>query len=178
MNSSPESSSLKLKTTYLFIIILLTTIVYFNSLKGSFQYDDRNLLTKEWIKNLDSYAKNVNLSSFQNRPILLWTFAINNYLDGQNTYGFHLINLILHICVTILIFFISIRLKYLITVSNIYIKKDTLNLTKIINSHTLLFSFAVAIIFALHPLNTDSVTYISSRSSILAVFFYRSDGSS
>ena len=172
MNSSPESSSLKLKTTYLFIIILLTTIVYFNSLKGSFQYDDRNLLTKEWITNLDSYAKNVNLRSFQNRPILLWTFAINNYLDSQNTYGFHLINLILHICVTILIFFISIRLTYLIPVSNNFIKKDTLNLIKIKNSDTLLFSFAVAIIFALHPLNTDSVTYISSRSSILAVFFY------
>jgi tetratricopeptide (TPR) repeat protein len=172
MNSSSESSSLKLKTTYLFIIILLTTIVYFNSLKGSFQYDDRNLLTKDWITNLDSYAKNVNLSSFQNRPILLWTFAINNYLDSQNTYGFHLINLILHICVTILIFFISIRLKYLIPVSNNFIKKDTLNLLKDKNSYTLFFSFAVAIIFALHPLNTDSVTYISSRSSILAVFFY------
>ena len=131
MNSSPESSSLKFKTTYLFIIILLTTIVYFNSLKGSFQYDDRNLLTKEWIANLDSYAKNVNLSSFQNRPILLWTYAINNHLDGQNTYGFHLINLILHICVTILIFFISIRLKYLIPVSNYLIKKDYLNLIKV-----------------------------------------------
>ena len=128
MNSSSESSSLKLKTTYLFIIILLTTIVYFNSLKGSFQYDDRNLLTKDWITNLDSYAKNVNLSSFQNRPILLWTFAINNYLDSQNTYGFHLINLIRHYMVTILIFFISIRLKYLIPVSNHLIKKDTLNL--------------------------------------------------
>jgi len=138
MNSSPESSSLKLKTTYLFIIILLTTIVYFNSLKGSFQFDDRNLLTKDWIENLDSYAKNVSLSSFQNRPILLWTFAINNYLDSQSTYGFHLLNLILHICVTILIFFISIRLKYLIPVSNNFTKKDTLNLIKIKNSHTLL----------------------------------------
>jgi protein O-mannosyl-transferase len=172
MNLSPQSSSLKFKTTYLFIIIFLTTIVYFNSLKGSFQYDDRNLLTKDWIANLDSYAKNVNLRSFQNRPILLWTFAINNYLDSQNTYGFHLINLILHTCVTILIFFISIRLKYLIPVSNTFIKKDTLNLIKNKKSNTLLFSFVVAIIFALHPLNTDSVTYISSRSSILAVFFY------
>jgi hypothetical protein len=126
MNLSPESSSLKFKTTYLFIIILLTIIVYFNSLKGSFQFDDRNLLTKEWITNVDSYAKNVNLTSFQNRPILLWTFAINNHIDGKNTYGFHLINLILHICVTILIFFISTRLKYLISISNKFIKNETL----------------------------------------------------
>jgi hypothetical protein len=112
MNLSPESSSLKFKTTYISIIILLTIIVYFNSLKGSFQFDDRNLLTKEWITNVDSYAKNVNLSSFQNRPILLWTFAINNHIDGKNTYGFHLINLTLHICVAILIF-IDCRVSFL-----------------------------------------------------------------
>ena len=172
MNSSPESSSLKFKTTYITIIILLTIIVYFNSLKGSFQFDDRNLLTKEWITNVDSYAKNVNLSSFQNRPVLLWTFAINNHIDGKNTYGFHLVNLILHICVTILIFFISIRLKYLISISNNFIKNETLQSINIKNLHALLFSFGVAIIFALHPLNTDSVTYISSRSSVLATFFY------
>jgi protein O-mannosyl-transferase len=172
MNSSPESSPLKFKTTYISIIILLAIIVYFNSLKGSFQFDDRNLLTKEWITNVNSYAKNVNLSSFQNRPILLWTFAINNHIDGENTYGFHLINLILHICVAILIFFITTRLKYLISISNNLIKNETLKTINIDNSYALLFSFGVAIIFALHPLNTDSVTYISSRSSVLATFFF------
>jgi protein O-mannosyl-transferase len=172
MNSSTEPSSLKFKTSYISIIILITTIVYFNSLKGSFQFDDRNLLTKEWITNVDSYGKNVNLTSFQNRPILLWTFALNNHIDSKNTYGFHLINLILHICVTILIFFISTRLKYLISISNKFLKKETLQSINIKNSHALLFSFGVAIIFALHPLNTDSVTYISSRSSVLATFFY------
>ena len=35
-----------------------------------------------------------------------------------------------------------------------------------------MFPFVTSLIFALHPLNTDSVAYISSRSSLLATFFY------
>ena len=172
MNLFPERNSLQSKIACLLVLIILTTIVYFNSLQGAFQFDDRNLLNKEWIVDLNSFNESVSMRSYQNRPILLWTFAINNHLDNKNTFGFHLVNLTFHILVTILIFVILVRIKNLIPKKHISGKKEH---TKLVNhqpNNVLLLPFITALIFTLHPINTDSVAYISSRSSLLATFFY------
>ena len=172
MNLFAESNSKKSKICCILILIVLTSIVYFNSLQGAFQFDDRNLLNKEWLADLDSFNKNVSLISIENRPILLWSFALNNDLNKKNTFGFHLLNLIIHTLVTLLIFVILIRIK------NITFKGyacDEGKSQKLIDHQIpdgLLFPFATTLIFALHPINTDSVSYISSRSSLLATFFY------
>ena len=141
--------------------------MYFNSLQGAFQFDDRNLLTKEWVGDLDNFNKSVKFRSFQNRPVLLWTFAANNQIDNQHTFGFHLANLTLHILVSILIFFILLRVKNFGINNYIYSKYEDYRIVD-----TLVFPLATALIFAMHPINTDSVTYISSRSTLLAAFFY------
>ena len=109
MNSLTESIPLKSRIAGIFLLTLVSSIVYFNSLQGTFQFDDRNLLSKEWLANLESFNNNVKFVSFQNRPILLWTFAVNNHLDPQNTFGFHLANLMLHVLVSMLIFLIIIQ---------------------------------------------------------------------
>ena len=59
MNLFAEHNSLKNKVACLLILILLSVIVYFNSLKGAFQFDDRNLLNKEWIADIYSFNKGV-----------------------------------------------------------------------------------------------------------------------
>ena len=106
MNSFTVLIPIKSRIASIFLLTCLSSIVYFNSLQGAFQFDDRNLLTKEWVGNLDNFNKSVEFRSFQNRPVLLWTFAANNQIDNQHTFGFHLANLTLHILVSILIFFI------------------------------------------------------------------------
>jgi protein O-mannosyl-transferase len=172
MNLFSEHYSIKNKVACMVVLIILPSIVYFNSLKGEFQFDDRNLLNKEWIADLDSFNKGVSLGSVGARSILLWSFAVNNHLDSKKTFGFHLLNLTLHILVTLLIFIILIRIKNIITNRYIFDEQED---QKIINrkiSSALLFPFTVSLIFALHPINTDSVSYISSRSSLLATFFY------
>ena len=149
--------------------MLTSTGIYFNSLKGSFQFDDVPLISKPWIKNLDSFSRFVKITSFENRPILLWTYALNNSLGKNKEFGFHLLNLLLHIGVTLLIF-----LSVLKTYSFIRGRNNTENRPVGTTSGTniLLFPLITALIFSLHPLNTDSVAYISSRSSLLATFFY------
>ena len=52
MNSSPEPSSLKFKTSYISIIILITTIAYFNSLKKFLDADYAKKLTFEILDQL------------------------------------------------------------------------------------------------------------------------------
>ena len=171
MNLFSERNSLKDKIACLLVIIILSAIVYFNSLKGAFQFDDQNLLNKEWIADLNSFKKGVGLKSIPERPILLWTLAANNHLDNKNTFGFHLVNINIHILVTILIFTILIRIKNLISKNDSGKEKND----SFINdkqTNVLMFPFVTSLIFALHPLNTDSVAYISSRSSLLATFFF------
>ncbi len=153
----------------IFLLVLTSTGIYFNSLKGSFQFDDVFLISSPWVKNLDSFNRFVKVTSFQNRPILLWTYALNNTLSKNKEFGFHLLNLLLHIGVTLLIFFSVLK-----TCSFIKERNNTENrfVGKNNADNVLLFPLITALIFCLHPLNTDSVAYISSRSSLLATFFY------
>ena len=87
------------------LLVLSSTGIYFNSLKGSFHFDDVPLISSPWIESLDSFNQFVEITSFENRPVLLWTYAFNNSLAKNKEFGFHLVNLVLHIGVTLLIFF-------------------------------------------------------------------------
>ena len=151
------------------LLVLSSTGIYFNSLKGSFQFDDVPLISSHWIEDLESFDQFVKISSFENRPILLWTYALNNSLGKNNEFGFHLFNLMLHIGVTLLIFFLVLKTSsFHRSFNNIYNESP-----RIKNSKSIwIFPFITALIFSLHPLNTDSISYISSRSSVLATFFY------
>ena len=151
------------------LLVLSSTAIYFNSLKGSFQFDDVPLISSHWIEGLESFDQFIKISSFENRPILLWTYALNNSLGKNNEFGFHLFNLMLHIGVTLLIFFLVLKTSSFHRSFN-----DICNESPgIKNSKSIwIFPFITALIFSLHPLNTDSISYISSRSSVLATFFY------
>jgi tetratricopeptide (TPR) repeat protein len=136
------------------LLILISMLAYFNSLKGSFQFDDIPLIKSHWLANTDAFFDHPQSGQIGNRPVLYWTFALNNQLARHQVFGFHLFNLALHIGVTLLIFFTIWRARYLQ------------------NEYGWVFPLTAALLFSLHPLNTDSVSYISSRSSLLATFFY------
>jgi protein O-mannosyl-transferase len=151
------------------LLVLSSTGIYFNSLKGSFQFDDVPLISNQWIEDLESFNQFVKISSFENRPVLLWTYALNNSLGKNKEFGFHLFNLMLHIGVTLLIFFLVLKTSYFQESFNNTPNKNS----EIRNPKSIwVFPFITALIFSLHPLNTDSISYVSSRSSVLATFFY------
>ncbi len=151
------------------VLILATTIVYFNSLKGSFQYDDITFQHRIWVSNLEEYEKRVKIFSFDNfspkvlflaisaRPVVLFTLALNNTLNKNNPFGFHLLNLIFHVLTTILVFFI-LQLAFKISGQS--------------PGNGISFALISSFVFAIHPVFTESVTYISSRSSELLTLFY------
>lgn len=151
------------------LLVISSTGIYFNSLKGSFQFDDVPLISSQWVEDFDSFDRFVKFSSFENRPILLWTYALNNSLGKNKEFGFHLLNLLLHIGVTLLIFFSVLKTSSFFRGFN----SGDNSFSGIKTSTSIwIFPLITALIFSLHPLNTDSVTYISSRSSVLATFFY------
>jgi tetratricopeptide (TPR) repeat protein len=83
------------------------------------------------------------------RPLLLSSFALNHAISGYKVWSYHLVGLLLHIGCIFWVYAIGRRL----------LENDTA-------------AMAAALIFGLHPINSEALNYISSRSEILAAFFF------
>ena len=143
-------------------ITFLGILVYGNHLHNTFQFDSvayikNNLLLKdpESIISLKFW-----IMGFFSRGLLFISLAINTYLDGLRSFGYHVFNLSLHILNSILVFYIF--QKVLVQFRNqIQTSKNDVSI-----------SFIAASIFLIHPIQTESVIYIITRSEILASTFY------
>ncbi len=148
--------NLSKKNLYIFAIAFLTIGIYFNTFKNAFQFDDIiHILKNDKIKYLSNIPEI--LTEFLSRPLLFAAFTLNYYVSGTSTAGYHAVNILLHIGVSVLIYLM------LLDTIGIYKKADS--------NHSPAIPFLAALIFAIHPINTESVTYIISRSSILSAFF-------
>ena len=132
------------------ILSILTWITYFNTLNNEFVFDDLILIqgneTLPFLKNIYNIIT-VNEHSY--RPVRALSYAIDYHFSGLNPFSYHISNIVYHI--------INCFLVYLITLSMLS------------NRAT---AFFAAIIFAVHPIHTDSVTYIAGRRDILFTLFY------
>ena len=143
-------------------LVLLGVLIYGNHLHNTFQFDSvayikNNLLLKDpkSILNLKFW-----MTGFFSRGLLFISMAINAYFDGLRPFGYHVFNLSLHILNSILVFYIF--------------QKALLHFRNQIQSseNNISISFFAAAIFLIHPIQTESVIYIISRSEILASTFY------
>ena len=95
------------------LILILGSIVYWNHLQNPFQFD-----TVAYIVNnhtLDNVTKILNINFFKsniftNRALLQISLALNAYLDGFRPFSYHLVNLILHLINSLLVYFITSRI--------------------------------------------------------------------
>ena len=162
---------LKTNLSYCPVITLLILLAYSNSFQNSFQYDDFHVILKNpAIKDPANYLQfflNPQLGSglvkdtSGYRPLLMVSFALNYSVGGLEVFGYHLFNFILHTLCAFLVFFITLLFL------RITCDEDRLNLTR--NQLTALFAASV---FALHPVQTEWVTYITGRSNLMTAFFF------
>ena len=141
-------------------IFLLGMILYANILHSPFQFDDQGLLLENpYLRNIPNLLKHWDGDA--RKFITILTFAINYYLGGENTFGYHLLNVLLHIGTAFLLY------------RNILLLFFTPALSRtILFSQKEYFTLFVSLIFVAHPLQTESVTYIWQRSEVLSGFFY------
>ena len=146
----------KSRNLVLFLVPLtLSLLVYINSLYAPFQYDDYDTITQNRdIRDLSDIKSIISHSIF--RPILFITFAINYKISGLNPLSYHTVNLLLHIVNTLMVIILTRRIA--------------LRFTEELYSDRI--AFITSILFAVHPIGTEAITYISSRSSLLATTFY------
>ncbi len=89
------------------------------------------------------------------RPLSNLTFALNHYIHRYRVFGYHFVNLLLHVITAVLIFYTAGYTLRLCRSSSLYITP-----------------FAAALFWLAHPLHTQSVTYIVQRMNLLAALFY------
>lgn len=136
-------------------LFLAVAAVYGNALHGAFQFDDYNVIVNygtvhswpAWYADLGHGL----------RPLLKLTYTMN-WLSGMDVAGFHLFNLCLHFCTALLIYAIALRLFGQQRSDGLNDKRGA--------------ALLAALLFAVHPVNTEAITYISGRSMSLMTLFY------
>ena len=140
-----------------FLLAGLVSIAYANVYLNSFHFDDLTaILQKPWIRGLDKIP--MFLFSFFQRPLVILSFNLNYYFSEFQVWSYHLFNIIFHTIAVWLIYRLVLELRAFSRNSDLLLNRKN--------------GFLSATLFALHPLNTQSVTYISSRSSIMATCLY------
>src|SRR5215510_2823862 len=149
--SKPERKAVKRsRQETLLIVAALSAVViacYANSLGNGFVFDDEFLIpayTRTW--NLSELLK-VLFDSY--RPVRNASYVIDFLIWGPRPFGFHLTNLLIHAVNSVLVFFLVRRLTP---------RKG--------------IAVIASLIFAVHPIQTDAVSYISGRRDILFTTFY------
>ena len=161
VNPTMDNFSISAKVKALALICVCGVIIYFATVHSPFIYDDAHAIEDNpYIKNLSKFQQMVGVQNIFNRSILLFTFSVNHAIGQLDVFGYHLINLMLHLCVGIMLYFLTMEL---LTIENPALTQTFQRLP-----------LAVSLIHILNPINVESVTYLSSRSSVLVTLFYLS----
>jgi tetratricopeptide (TPR) repeat protein len=136
------------------LIIILTLAAYSNSIKNGFVMLDDNVKVTENTMILSLNFSHI-LKYFSNfvfhtyMPLTILSYAIDYSLWGMHPSGFHAANLLLHVFNSVLVF--------------VFIKKLCGK-----NAAALIAS----LLFAINPINVESVSWISERSNVLFAAFF------
>jgi Flp pilus assembly protein TadD len=145
------------------MILLAGALTYANSLSGPFVFDDRGtILDNSTIERLwhRSVLAAPHETPAAGRPVVNVSFALNYAVGERNVRGYHLGNILSHLLCALLVFAIVRRT---LDASSLRPPAASLNI-----------ALAVALIRAVHPLNSEVVDYISQRTESLMAFFYLS----
>ena len=148
-----------MNTKPVLFIALFCLALYINSLSGEFVSDDLSFVVENTqIRTLANFfhfftdpktAATGQLAGDVYRPLTTLSYAVDYFMWGLISFGYHLTNILLHSANSALVFL----LFFLI-------------------SGNFIISIFGSLIFAAHPAQTEVVCWISGRSSLLFLFFY------
>ena len=130
------------------LVAAAAVAAYLPSFGSAFQFDDYNVIVN--YPTVHSWDALFERAGAGVRAALKASYTLNWTLGGGSTFGFHLVNVALHALNAVLLFFIGRR---------------------IFPAHPNA-SLVAALLFALHPAQTEAVTYISGRSVSLMATLY------
>ncbi len=145
------------------IIALASLAAYANSFGGAWIFDDfaaivNNPTIRDWRTMFTPPAGGLTVSG---RPLLNASFALSYALSGAAPWGHHALNLVIHTLAVLTLFGVARRTLLLPSVP------------APLRSAALPLGFFVALLWTVHPLHTESVTYVVQRAeSLMGLGFF------
>src|SRR5881398_447213 len=137
---------------YLFVLVLaaVTILAYRPAWNGGFLWDDDAYVTNNELLTAPDGLRRIWFSfesPSQYFPLVYTTFRIERALWGLNPAGYHVVNVLLHVANALLVWRLLARLK-------------------------VPGAWLAGAIFALHPVQVESVAWITERKNVLMGFFF------
>jgi Flp pilus assembly protein TadD len=148
------------------LVVAAGLLAYYNSFTGPFVFDDGlSIRDNRTIRHLWPIWQTLSLprirgTTVEGRPLVNLSFAINYALGGYHVWGYHALNLAIHI---------------LAALTLLGIVRRTLlqpRLRERFGAAANGLALATAVIWTVHPLQTESVTYLVQRTESLMGLFY------
>lgn len=137
-------------------IVLIAVVVFGNGIFGQFIFDDLYLLQNPRVRELWPWGSIAEAT----RPLASWTFQLNHALGGFRPWHFHLVNIAVH-AAAVCVLFDLVRRTLLLPGILPRLREQASQL-----------ALVAAVIWMIHPLQTQSVTYISQRYEALMGLCY------
>ena len=160
---APVSGSRRMQLMMPIGVALAGSLTYVTSLRRPFMFDDISaIVDNPHIRRLADMQVFLpeRESPVAGRPLVNLSFAINYALGGLSVVGYHVWNVALHTMCGLLLFAIV---------------RDSLGLPHLpsaLSTRAAPLAFAIALLWVLHPLNSEVVTYVTQRTeSMMAVFY-------
>jgi tetratricopeptide (TPR) repeat protein len=148
------------------IVAAAAIVIYLPILSADFVYDDIAQITIDsYIHTPANFAEALSLSVMKkdvidnNRPVMLLSLMFDSLLWGQNPFGYHLTNLLLHSLCSAMVFLLLYGI-----LNRLFARDDK-------NIGALWAAFAGAMLFAIHPVGSEAVCVVTFREDLLAAFF-------
>jgi len=150
----PPSTVAREGDAALALLVGATLLVYLNAFWGAFQFDDYNVIVNNpAVRSWAAY-----LASMPGiRPLLKLSYTLN-WTMGLGLFGFHLVNLSCHAANAVCVYLLCRR-----GIEAVGGRQEAQPI-----------ALTAALLFALHPAQTEAVTYISGRSVSLMSLCYLS----
>ncbi len=145
------------------LIVLVGLVAYASTFTFPFAFDDMmQIAGSNQVKNLHSVT---NLSFWrQGRALGVLSLALNYRLHGQWVVGYHLVNVTIHLLAALTLYNLVLLLWRTPLVSGVALPGSA--------GHGRAIAFFAALLFVVHPVQTQAVTYIVQRFTSLATLFY------
>jgi len=147
------------------VIVVLGAAAFAGGFHGAFFFDDEfNIVTNttirqwhDWGRLLWADPSNLGVSG---HPLLNLLYAVNYWAGGLTTTGYHVVNLAIHLAAALVLWAVLARTFALAVMS------------ERLRQNARFFALCAVLIWLVHPLQTNVVTYISQRAEGLVGLFY------
>ena len=164
VSSPPGSTGGRRVLAVAFVLTLAALGAYWNSFNVPLLFDDSLAISDNpSIRHLEQLGLVLSpppAVSTAARPLLNLSFALNYAAGGASVQGYHAVNLLIHICAGLVLLGIVHRTLLLPVLRRRY------------GDAALPMAVFAALLWILHPVQTEAVTYISQRAESLMGLFY------